>query len=212
LILDGIHAVNVDHYGREAILCNQEGDHRRAQRLLHAGLQLRPDDPYLWWLMGNTLQELGEMDAARRAAQTATQGAPESWRAWNALAWIHIARREYREAELAFEQALGLGPELRSPLYGRALAVLAQREYGRAFSLYEQAVETTPPTPFDTIPRFDGLVENEPDLVFAYLIRGFLYTLLGNRHMAESDLERFVEDFEGDRRWISKAEELLALE
>jgi hypothetical protein len=52
-------------------------------------------------------------------------------------------------------------------------------------------------------------LKDKPGLAFAYLIRGHLYSKLGEKQQAKEDLDRFLNTFKGEGKWKNIAENLL---
>ena len=124
-----------------ALYWQRQGDLGTAQTYLENVTRLYPDNPSLHAELGNTLAQLGELEAALQAYQRAVELAPNSADAWRLLAGF-CARYEYRLHEVglpAARQAAALGA--RDPanhdMLGQVLLLLgdltsAERAFQRA--------------------------------------------------------------------------------
>ena len=124
-----------------ALYWQRQGDLGTAQTYLENVTRLYPDNPSLHAELGNTLAQLGELEAALQAYQRAVELAPNSADAWRLLAGF-CAKYEYRLREVglsAARQAAALGA--RDPanhdMLGQVLLLLgdltsAERAFQRA--------------------------------------------------------------------------------
>ena len=83
-----------------------------------------------------------QRSAAALAAATAISGA--SWRAWNARGAVADHRRDWAEADLAYDRALQLAPANAIVLNNRGWSLLLRGDWAEALPLIEQAAALAP--------------------------------------------------------------------
>ena len=131
----------------EAVLSEQLGDERRAQRALERAQQLVADNPVgLWVLVGNNRLNVGNLDGAEAAANQALAIAPEEPQAIFLLGSVAEARGDNATAIERFNQVFELA-EADNP----QLAVIARVRMGNLLQRMEPFTETTTITATDVI-------------------------------------------------------------
>lgn len=148
-----------------------------AQDLLERALKLRPDAP------GNAIvrQNIGH---------------------------IFMVRKQWKDAANIFTRVLEEFPRMTEVREDRASCYIELRQYDRALKDYDFLLAMQPDDEHyrlfhaivigksgakrDAIDELDELIESNDKLADAYLVRAGLYTELGNRGYARSDLDRAV--------------------
>jgi Flp pilus assembly protein TadD len=90
--------------------------------------------------------------------------------AWVGLGTIALTQRDWRGAEYAFHQALGLDPYSTAPYCGRGIILSEQRAVARAVSVYQQAVllQAESNVPYALMGLAYELAGSVPEAVEAY--------------------------------------------
>lgn len=97
--------------------------------------------------------------------------------AWVGLGTIALSQRDWRGAEYAFHQALGLDPFSTAPYCGRGIILAEQRAVARAVSVYQQAIslQAESNVPYALMGLAYELAGSVPEAVEAYR-RAALYS------------------------------------
>jgi Tfp pilus assembly protein PilF len=88
----------------------QSGDYEKALQTYKEMSQLTPNDPWVWFGVGEVSLKLNRLDSALEACERAVQVGPEDADSWNCLGDAYDRLGRYSEAEQAFKKALDLGP------------------------------------------------------------------------------------------------------
>ena len=119
----------------------------RARELLQRALAIDPEDAAVHRQLGTLLADLGDMNAARRALERATQLAPTEADGWAYL--IDVLKRQNDASSLARAVANGLAHNPRSPSLhlerGRLLA--AGGDLPHAVEEFETSIQLRPAEP-----------------------------------------------------------------
>lgn len=107
---------------------------------------LHPNESLTLERAGISAFYLGDLhrSAAALAAATAIPGA--SWRAWNARGAVADFRRDWAEADIAYDRALDLAPASAHVLNNRGWSLLLRGDWAEAMPLIERAAALAPGT------------------------------------------------------------------
>jgi len=143
----------------------------------------------------------------------------------------------YDQALETLERAIEIDKWNLEAKFNIVLILLAQEKYKNAYdynhNLFEESVVEQFSLEEYAIQNIDELLKRNPNLTFAYLIRGYLYKknveylmtvgdidqffeetmsewLWENYEKAENDINHFMREFKGDNEWKSIAQNLLS--
>ncbi len=173
------------HYGTTLVALSRAAD---AVPHLRRAAELRPDDAAAWKLLGRTLVESGEVDAARQALARAQE-------------LEEAAHRRAVEATERREEARGL--------VERAVALHGEGKHAEALELLARAAELAPADPVprmlevrllvslerrdEALAAADALVAQVPSSPEVLHLRGMARWSFGDAAGAEADLRRALE-------------------
>jgi len=105
---------------------------------------IHPNESLTLERAGISAFHLGDLhrSGAALAAATAIPGA--SWRAWNARGAVADHRRDWAEADIAYDRALQLAPENAIVLNNRGWSLLLRGSWAEALPLLERSAELAP--------------------------------------------------------------------
>lgn len=106
-------------------------------------LAVRPDHAGAWLQLATCLQAMGDLPAAKQAAQRAVQHAPQAPECHNNLGGLHAACHEHAVALEHFERALTLRPNYPAALINKAASLRETARADEAIPLLQQAVTMT---------------------------------------------------------------------
>ena len=52
-------------------------------------------------------------------------------------------------------------------------------------------------------------IKNNPESIFPYIIRGYLYKEINLIEKANKDLKKFIIEFKGDSKWVNRAKQMI---
>ena len=97
-------------YAVRAAFLGQKNDWRACLEAAETGLQYDPDDEACRAFRSLSLERLGRVQDAVSEAQLAIRRDPDSATAHASLGWAHLQNGDYRQAQVAFREALRLEP------------------------------------------------------------------------------------------------------
>ena len=103
-----------------------------------------PQEPLAFERAGIAALHLGDLRRANSALTGATALPGASWRAWSALGAVADFRRDWDQADLAYEGALALAPDRSEVLNNRGWSLLLRGQWQEALQLLERAAELDP--------------------------------------------------------------------
>lgn len=106
-------------------------------------LAVQPQHAGAWLQLATCLQAMGDLPAARQAAQQAVQHAPQAPECHNNLGSLHAASEDHAAALLHFERALTLRPQYVPALINKAASLRETGRAAEALPLLEQALPLT---------------------------------------------------------------------
>ncbi len=112
----------------------------RYQRLAAA----YPQEPLAFERAGIAAVYVGDLRRANAAIIAATALPGASWRAWNARGAIADLRRDWAEADLAYDRAMALSPNRAEVLNNRGWSLLLRGQWQEALPLFERAGSLDP--------------------------------------------------------------------
>ena len=115
----------------------------RYQRLAAA----HPSEPLAFERAGIAAFHVGDLRRATAALNTATALPGASWRAWNARGAIADLRRDWDDADLAYDRALALEPDSAEVLNNRGWSLLLRGQWQEALQLLERAASLDSKSP-----------------------------------------------------------------
>lgn len=107
---------------------------------------MNPDESLNLERAGISAFYLGDLHRSDAALTAATAIAGASWRAWNARGAVADHRRDWAEADLAYDRALQLAPSNAIVLNNRGWSLLLRGDWAEALPLLEQAAALAPGT------------------------------------------------------------------
>lgn len=93
------------------VLENRRKNHKAALRHLEAAVEISPDDPDLWMLLGDYLLFLKRYPQAREAYERIDRQWPHSRQARTRIAEVYMAEGRYDEALKYIEEIIAKGPD-----------------------------------------------------------------------------------------------------
>jgi len=129
-----------DYYGSVLL------DNRQAMAAYEAGLKLAPNNVDLLGAVASTEQSLNRWDASLPLITKAAELDPRSAPAQRRLAFTLMYLRRYREAQIAMDRALPLGPTNFDNILRQVMLALAQGDLGGAQAFVRKTLTTVEPT------------------------------------------------------------------
>ena len=223
LILDT--AVSAGAKGNEvdrllAELAFRTGNWSAALKAYERLAAIHPDESLTLERAGISAFHLGDLRRARAALAAATAIPGASWRAWNARGAVADFRRDWAEADRAYDRALQLAPSSANVLNNRGWSLLLRGDWAEALPLLEQAATLAPGTPRITdnlelarAALADDLPKRRPgesDSGWAARLNdaGVLAMASGDRKRA---IAAFAQAIEARAQWFDRAANNLAL-
>jgi WD40 repeat protein/Tfp pilus assembly protein PilF len=140
---------------------------------------------------------------------------PKNISVLNSLGWIYYLLRDYDRAESYFKNAVDIDKGYLEPQLNIALIYLTQAKFKASYDHYRYVVEQLNPSRnaiAKAIQNIETILESKPDMIFAYLLRGYLNSNYGpGRSLkANADINKFINEFKGEEEWKNAARELLS--
>jgi len=147
LILDA--AVGAGAKGQEidrllAELAFQTGNWAVALERYERLAALYPNESLTLERAGISAFHLGDLHKSGAALAVATAIPGASWRAWNARGAVADHRRDWAEADMAYDRALQLAPANAMVLNNRGWSLLLRGDWAEALPLLERSAELAP--------------------------------------------------------------------
>ncbi len=180
---------------------------------------INPVDANFYFNSGKDCAERGEYIKAIEEYKKSLQLVPNFIKALNSLGEAYYMLGEYDEAHDAFSRSIDIDSFSPFPHFNIALTYLSQNQYKRANDYYRYIVEELSFNPYDGIGDIQELLDRKPDLIFAYLIRGYLNMRFLKTDPPDKELRitktkefinKFIKEYEGDQKWKDVARELLS--
>lgn len=171
---------------------------------------ISPVDAYSYYLSGETLFRKKEYEKASDMYKKALQLDPNFLDALSRLGKVNLLMGEYDKAKEQFNKVLEINENSSDALYNNALIHLAKGEFEEAYNSYVNLMEESRIYADLALNGIDEFLENNPEFIFGYFIRGFLYKKVGDILGWEDDLRKFLSEFQGDEKWRSLAEKLIS--
>src|SRR5579875_1555358 len=140
----GINAQAADAWVNFANVLHALGRDAEALEALERALQLRPCDPEILRLRGDTLIALGRAREAIEAFDRVLAAQPRNGEALNGRGAARAALGKAHEALADFDAALALAPDHPGALYNRGRALLELDRPHEALASFERALRVTP--------------------------------------------------------------------
>lgn len=106
-------------------------------------LAVRPDHAGAWLQLATCLQAMGDLSAAKQAAERALQHAPQAPECHNNLGSLYAASDDHAAALPHFERALALRPNYPAALINKAASLRETGQAADAVPLLQQAITLT---------------------------------------------------------------------
>ncbi|QDO98827.1 tetratricopeptide repeat protein [Ferrovibrio terrae] len=106
-------------------------------------LAVRPDHAGAWLQLATCLQAMGDLPAAKQAAERAVQHAPQAPECHNNLGSLHAASDDHAAALPHFERALALRPNYPAALINKGASLRETGQAADAVLLLQQAMALT---------------------------------------------------------------------
>lgn len=162
-------------------------DYQTAANLARRVTTLSPQNSSAWNLLGISLLELNQFDAAAAALGTAIKIDPESSFAYNNLGRVFWRQRKYEEAAAQFHKQIVINPQDHYAHGNLAMMLLDEKKCADAMPELNKALSITP---------------NKPDLLLA---QGECDIDLGNLPKGISELEQATSASSTPNTWNSGA-------
>jgi Flp pilus assembly protein TadD len=163
---------------------------------------------------------LGNLQRAAAALSAATAMPDASWRAWNARGAVADYKRDWAEADLAYDRALQLAPTSAIVLNNRGWSLLLRGDWAEALPLLERSAALAPGTRrisdnlelaraalADDLPKRRAS-ESDSDWAARLNDAGVLAMASGDRKRA---IAAFVQAIEARTKWFDRAANNLAI-
>ncbi len=171
-----------------------EQDYERALSLAQEGERTFPSQVGFVYLEGVALRELGNMDQAKKAFQTAIKLNPQHEESHLALANLYFDLGKYVYAALSFQDAIYLNPQNTEARYMQGLAYYNAAEWGRATQAWEDLLH------YD---QNNHLVRNL--LAQAYYILAVEYNRLGQSSLGHTAFRKALSVNQNTNQWLGGA-------
>ena len=131
-------------YNQLISLALENKDYELAELYLESGLRFNPEDPFLWYNKGVSLQEQGYLDSCIIPYSTSFRyDSSMTLSAFN-LGWVYNQKQEYSKSILKFKRVLKLEPNNVSALYMNAVNYEVLGEKEKAIDHLKKALRINP--------------------------------------------------------------------
>jgi Flp pilus assembly protein TadD len=130
-----------------ADLAFRSGDYAAALDRYQKLAAAHPQEMLAFERAGIAAFHVGDLRRATAALKAATALPGASWRAWNARGAIADFRRDWAEADLAYDRALALAPNRAEVLNNRGWSLMLRGQWQEALQLLERAAARDPKAP-----------------------------------------------------------------
>lgn len=169
-------------------------DYEEALSLAREGERTFPTQVGFVYLEGVALQELGNMEQAKKAFQTAIKLNPQHEESHLALANLYFDLGKYVYAALSYQEAIYLNPQNTEARYMQGLAYYNTAEWGRATQAWEDLLHYDQNNP---------LVRNL--LAQAYYILAVEYNRLGQSSLGRTAFRKALSVNQNTNQWLAGA-------
>ena len=128
----------------DASEANNRHDYQTAANLARRITAMSPQNGNGWNLLGISLLELNQLDAAAAALETAIKVDPASTFAYNNLGRVYGRQRKYEEAAVQFRKQIVINPQDHYAHGNLAMMLHDQKKCSEAMSELEKALALTP--------------------------------------------------------------------
>ena len=135
---------SADILNNQAILLASDGSYNEAIACFKRAIVIQKDNYLLWYNLGVTYRDAGELKEAKRALAMAHQIAPENDDVVETYGTITLMLKQLHEVKCICEDGLDINP-LNSHLWNlMGVADFQMEEYDEAAEYFEQAVTINP--------------------------------------------------------------------
>jgi tetratricopeptide (TPR) repeat protein len=135
---------NPDKLNNQAIILASDGSYNEAIACFKRALIIQKDNYLLWYNLGVTYRDAGELHDAKRALAMAYKIAPDKDDVVETYATITLMLKQLLEVKIICEEGLDLNP-LNSHLWNlMGVADFQMEDYEEAAEYFEQAVSINP--------------------------------------------------------------------
>ncbi|MBR1638437.1 MAG: tetratricopeptide repeat protein [Treponema sp.] len=135
---------NPDKLNNQAIILASDGSYNEAIACFKRALVIQKDNYLLWYNLGVTYRDAGELLDAKRALAMAYKIAPDNDDVTETYATITLMLKQLQEVKFICEEGLDLNP-LNAHLWNlMGVADFQMEEYEEAAEFFEQAVSINP--------------------------------------------------------------------
>ena len=122
----------------------QSGKLQQASQIFHNFLQVYPNNPDVWCLLGLTREAMGELDYSVWCYRNALQINPNSSKAHNELGNSLATQGKFDEAKLSYRRALVLKPDFAVAHNNLGVVLKRQGELEPAIGCFQRALQLQP--------------------------------------------------------------------
>ncbi len=152
--------------------------------LLTSILEENVEDDEAWFILGEILENMGDMEEAERAYQQCTRFNPRNVSCWINRGNIMVQMEKYNEALLCYDKALEIRQELPAIWNNRGVVLKYLGRYDEALQSYNAAL------------KFD------PDFADAYLNKAYLYFDKRKYEKAQNEVMEYLKRKNDARGWV----------
>jgi len=135
---------NPDKLNNQAIILASDGAYNEAIACFKRALVIQKDNYLLWYNLGVTYRDAGELKDAKRALEMAYNIAPENADVVETYATITLMLKQLQEVKFICEEGLDFNP-LNAHLWNlMGVADFQMEDYEEAAEYFEQAVSINP--------------------------------------------------------------------
>ena len=126
----------------EGLYLKERGDLEEALKRFDMALVLHLSDPKLWIAKASTLEDLGKVEMAKRAADRACRLDPENARAHLILGRILYSMKDYSGALKVIDTSIEIdGHDVRALTLKGILISILEEDYKHALSFFDRAID-----------------------------------------------------------------------
>ncbi|MEL6555606.1 MAG: FAD-dependent oxidoreductase [Cyanobacteria bacterium J06621_11] len=178
----------------------EAGNYAETSRVLSRAITLEPDNPETYYLRGNALLNLQIFDLARADFSEAIRLDPQMIAAYLHRGYLNTFDNSYNQGAADFEQALKLEADNADAVFGQKLA-----------ESFSQSAELNERWSAIALPWLTETIEEQPEFITAYIIRGIAQAESGDLEAAQKDLELAIslQQSQGDLLSASETQRVL---
>ena len=129
---------------RVAAVYSAEGNNAEALTYARRASELDPNDVYAWMMIANIEMSNGNVDAGKAALDKIPPDKVTQPDVYLNMGIVLFNKKKSAEAEVAFDKALAISPDLPDPYYYRGLARLQLKNKAGAKADFEKYLELAP--------------------------------------------------------------------